>query len=227
MKLFMEIKSTERKLLEGMQTFFAEKGFTLIMGDLSFERKFDQGIQTFYFLIEEKEGSIYVEPRWSIKLKKILDIYHKVSKKEKKFFKYTSVLGNTLGELIEYTNNGNEIGSGKFMKYLIEDEKDILTLINVIPKRFEEYVLPYFEKNSSVEKVDKLLNKNLTQLSIHSWLYPLRACFGIIAAKLVNNPNFYKILETYEQELLNADPVYKKEFEELKKMLLYQNFFLN
>jgi len=215
----MKMEEVKGRLLEGMDKSFENFGFALNKNEIEYQRIKGSSIQTFYFLVLKKKEGIYVEPRWSIKLKEILDIYHKVATKEKKYFKYTPVLENSLGELIEYVENGNETGSGKSMQYLIENDEDVLTLTKVIPMRFEEYVLPYFEKNSSIEKVDELLNKNPKELCIHQWLYPLRACIGIIAAKLVKNPQYNELLCIYEDELQEAVPAYKEEFERLKLIL--------
>lgn len=215
----MIMKDVKCRLLEGMDQSFENFGFELNKNEIAYQRIKGSSNQTFYFLILKKKDGIYVEPRWSIKLKEILDIYHKVATKEKKYFKYTPVLENSLGELIEYVENGNETGSGKSMQYLIENDEDVLTLTKVIPKRFEEYVLPYFEKNSNIEKVDQLLNRNPRELCIHQWLYPLRACIGIIAAKLAENPHYNELLCIYEEELHDAVPAYKEEFERLKSIL--------
>jgi hypothetical protein len=215
----MKLNDVESKLLNGMLESFAKHGFVLNKQDHAYKRIIDRGVQKFYLLFFKKQDGIYIEPRWSIKLDAILDIYHMVAAKEKKYFKFTPVLENSLGELIEFTDNGNERGSGKNMQYLIEDDNDIDILIKVIPKRFEEYVLPYFILNSSVEKVDKLLNVNPRELTVHNWLYPSRACMGIIAAILTNNPRYVELVNTYEQELQDANPTYKKEFEDLVALL--------
>jgi hypothetical protein len=215
----MIMKEVKNTLLEGMDKSFQNLGFELNKNEIAYQRIKGSSVQTFYFLIFKKKDGIYVEPRWSIKLKEILDIYHKVATKEKKYFKYTPILENSLGELIKYVENGSETGSGISMQYLIENDEDVLTLTKVIPKRFEEYVLPYFDKNSSNEKVDELLNKNPRELCIHQWLYPLRACVGIIAAKLVKNPRYNELLCIYEEELQEAVPAYKEEFERLKLIL--------
>ncbi|MDP4260057.1 MAG: hypothetical protein Q8937_17660 [Bacteroidota bacterium] len=202
-----------------MQHAFMQMGFELKANAQAFERREGSCIQTFHLLIFKKPDGVYVEPWWSIKFGEILDIYHKVSTKEKKYFKDTPVLENSLGRLIEFTDNGIESGGSKSMQYLIENDKDIDILTNVIPARFQEYVLPYFSANNSVEKVDKLLNSNPGQLSVHFWLYPMKAIMGLIAAKLVNNPQYPELAIIYEEKLRNANPVYKTEFERLELLL--------
>jgi hypothetical protein len=215
----MLIKEVKNKLFESLRKPFEENGFLLNKADNAYERKNKESIQKFYFLVFKKDDSIYLEPRWSIKLPEILEMYHKVAMKDKKFFRDTPVLENSLGELIEYTDSGNHTGSGKSMQYLIENEEDLAILMRVIPKRFKEYVLPYFDANSTIERVDKILNENPRELSIHQWLYPLRACMGLIAARLVNNPMYDDLARIYKEELQDATTTYKLEFERLTKLL--------
>ncbi|ANH81960.1 hypothetical protein A8C56_14165 [Niabella ginsenosidivorans] len=219
MNKIISIQKVKTELFEGMCGAFKEHGFDFIKRKNAFQRTTTDCVQSFYFLIHKNEDGVFIEPRWSIKIPSILDIYHKVATKEKQYYEDTPVLENSLGELIEYFDNGNTTGSGKSMEYLVETEDDIQTLIKVIPKRFEKYVLSYFNKNSTVDQIDKLLNENPRKLSIHQWLYPLRACMGLIAAKIMNNPRINELVDIYEQELQDALPAYRIEFEKLKKGL--------
>jgi hypothetical protein len=142
-----------------------------------------------------------------------------VATKKEEYFKSTPVLDNRLGQLIKYFDDQIETGSGESMKYLVENDNDIEILKNVIPLRFEQYVLPYFDKNCSIEAVDKLLNTNPETPVMHNWLNPMRAIMGTIAAKLVHNPEFERLLTIYGEKLRDANPAYKKEFEDLKTLL--------
>ena len=56
-------------------------------------------------------------------------------------------------------------------------------------------------------------------MSIHNYIYPLRANIGIIAAKLNNNPNFNDLIKIYEKELDEAEENYKNEFFKLISIL--------
>lgn len=106
-------------------------------------------------------------------------------------------------------------GEGSLNNWLIEDKSDVKKLIEVIPHYLKETILPYFEQNSSIESVDKLLNKYPREISIHNSLYPLRANLAIIAARLNNNPKYNDLLNIYQEELEEADITYKEDFEKL------------
>jgi hypothetical protein len=105
------------------------------------------------------------------------------------------------------------------MKYVIENENDLETLGKVIPIRFKQYILPYFDENSSVERADKLLNEDARNLSPHNWVYPYKAMMGMIAAKLTKNPKYDELVSIYREELAEANPVNKEEFEKLTALL--------
>jgi hypothetical protein len=215
----MFINEVRDRLFNGIYQKLIAHGFKLVKRENAFERKVNNITQTIYFIVYKKNEEIFVEPRWSVKIKSILDIYAKVSVKEKKYIKDISVLDNSIFQLMEYIDENNETGSSKSQKYVISEGKDIDILINVIPIRVEEYILPYFKENSSVERVDILLNSNPQQLVIHNWLYPLRAIMGVIAAKLAHNPKFDELLHLYEEKIKDASPEYKSEFEHLKLII--------
>ncbi len=201
-------------LLGGIQSAFSRQGFILNKNDNAFTKKYEGCVQTFYLKIFKEESLIYIEPKWGLKIDAILDVYNSESTRKEKSLKNTYVLGNGLGELIDLIEiNGNKAHSN--MLYLVENDSDIDILIKIIPKRFEEYVLPYFNENSTIERVDKLLNSSPKEAVVHNWLYPLRACIGVIAAKLVDNPNYFNLVNIYREELTGANLVFKIKFENI------------
>lgn len=217
----MLIKDVKKKINEGTATQLLKHGFIFNKGRNEFKRV-TNGVQQIFDLLfyKESNGSILIEPHIRIKIKDIEDIYHKASMKEAKYNDATITLGNNLGEIIQYYDKGHEEG-GEYinMKYLIENENDVDTLIKVIPERFEQYALPYFESNNSIAEVDKLLNENPRELSIHNLIYPIRACIGLIAAKLNHNPDFNRLVTIYDEELIDANPINKEEFIRVKTLL--------
>src|SRR5882757_5500371 len=213
----MILKKTEDKLFRGMQESFLKHDFVFDAVDRSFKRSIQDGSQAFYFFVYNKRV-IEIVPNWSIKLNNMTDIYHEITVKPPEAFQYTTVLDNSLFGLMEYVDSKDKTVTSSSKRYLIENEADIEILKNVIPIRFEEYVLPYFNLNSSVSRVDELLNRNQRELIIHQWLYPHRAIMGVIAAKLTNNPKFDELVTIYDEELKEAAPNYKQEFRNLKRL---------
>jgi hypothetical protein len=214
----LTIQYTSNFLIKGIEKNISIYGFRFNKAEKYFIRKCNNDKQIFDILFYKMKEGIYVEPVVSIKIKQIEDIYHKICLKDPKFFNATRTLTNNLFQIISYFENGIEIGHNERKRYLIEEENDINILINVISKNFKSYVLPYFEQNNNIAKVDQLLNKYPKEISIHNSLYPIRACLAIIAAKLNNNPNFNNLKQIYTYEMKDAVESYKIEFQKLLEL---------
>ena len=216
----MHINEVKRKLLEGVGEIISPYGFKFNLKDKSFRKETDNGfIQIFDLIFTKKTDGIYVEPTLRLKSHRIEEIYHKVAKKNSKYFEGTKTLGNNLFKIEKYLIEDINADPDEKQQYLVEENNDIDVLIKVISEKFITYRLKYFEKSSSISSIDLLLNNNPRDISIHNWLYPMRACLGIIAAKLNNNPIYYELKQIYSEEMQEAVSPYKEEFEELLRML--------
>ena len=220
----MNVKDVRDRILEGVFLNVSQCGFKINKRDKHFERSYNGFHQIFDLLFQKSKDGIYIEPVLQIKSKEIEDIYHKVSKKEPKYHSGTVTLGNNLLNIIDYYENGKEVDSDPKQRYVLEEDQGIPILIKVISNNFEKYGLSYFNQNSSIERVDELLNRSPHEISIHNWLYPMRACIAIIAAKLNNNPQFEELLNIYEQGLGDAVEPYKTDFEALKGIVMRIRF---
>ncbi|RXG11491.1 hypothetical protein DSM03_11622 [Leeuwenhoekiella aestuarii] len=216
----MKITEASNKLLEGISLSFEKKEFKLNKKKREFVRDTNgcsQIVDLFFF---KKGDSITIKPEIRIKINDIEAIYKTITSINDRPY---LTLGNHLFEILRYKNEGSEKGvrTNALSNWLINDENDICKLIEVIPEYLEETIIPYFDENSSIDRVDKVLNKYPRELSVHNYLYPLRANIAIIAAKLNENPEFDKLVEIYEEELQDAEKTYKEEFYKLKKELKY------
>ncbi len=214
----MKIKETSNKLLEGISLNFEKKGFKLNKKKREFVREINgcsQIVDLFFF---KKGDSIIIKPEIRIKINDIEAVYKAITSINGRPY---LTLGNHLFEILRYRAEGVEKGvrANTLSNWLVKDENDIYKLVQVIPEYLEDTILPYFNENSSIERVDKLLNEYPRELSIHNYLYPLRANIAIIAAKLNGNPEYGKLVEVYEEELKQAEDTYKEEFYKLKKEL--------
>lgn len=216
----MKIKDVYPLLVQGIEDKIKEYGFEFKKNDKTFKRRTNNFIQTFDLLLTKTTEGITVEPTIRIKSKEIEDVYHSVAKKEPQYFDGTSCIGYNLFKIASYYDEGKEIDYDEQKYYLIEEEKDVYILVNVISEKFISYGIRYFDENSSVARIDYLLNKYPRDISIHNWLYPLRACLAIIAAKLNNNPKFNDLIRIYSEELIDAAYPYNEEFKELVTKVL-------
>jgi len=215
----MNIDQARKDLFNEIAESLEQFGFLRRKSGESFLRIVNSGEQDFYFIVNKRGVELAVQPRFSIRINSILDIYHKITVKEKEYFQDSAVLENSLGELMGYVDTNKEEGTGGAFNYLMKDPNDLQILKQVIPLRFQEYVLPYFDKNSSVERVDFLLNRNPTKLVMHQWLNPERIIMGTIAAKLVGNPRYRELVSIYTDEMKDVAERYSVEFERLLSYL--------
>lgn len=212
----MKVADISKQIISGVAPIFTKYGFNVNFKQREFNREQDGCLQVFDLLFYKKGDIIEIKPEIRIKVKHIEDIYHHISIDHNDIFR---TLGNDLFSIVDFYDNGRETGGSSGIKWGIKNEEGVKKLIEVIPEYFKENILRYFEENSSVAKVDELLNKYPREISIHNWLYPLRACLAIIAAKLNDNPKYDELVSVYEEELEEALESYKEDFASLKKFL--------
>lgn len=83
--------------------------------------------------------------------------------------------------------------------YYIYQESDLKEMSKLILNDIQDYIFPFFNHNTSVEKVDLLLNSN--ESYIYCRYLPACACYGLLAAKINKNPNLNSLITAYEKEM--------------------------
>ena len=214
----MKIREVSSNLIESISSCIEKYGFKLNRKSNSFKRSFEEKEQIFDFVFIKERDYIKIKPEVIIKIKAIENIYKEVSNRGDIY----RTLGNDLFEILRYIDKKEETGKGEQYYWIVREQKNIDDLVRVIPEYFEETVLPYFDANSSIERVDTLLNKYPRELSIHNWLYPLRANLAIIAAKLNKNKQYDDLVNIYKEELEEAEETFKQEFNMLINSVLVE-----
>lgn len=213
----MKVKEISNQISEGVLANFEKHGFKFKKTHNEFVRKTQYAEQIFHLIYyKENDGTITIKPEILIHVHEIESIYKSITQIESRPY---LTLGNYLSEIAEY--DGDEINFRKKpTKYwLIANNENLEYLIKIIPNYLENDILPYFESNSTVSRVDELLNKYPEKMCVHNYIYPLRANIAIIAAKLNNNPHYDELIKIYEKELEDAEENYKSEFYKLKELL--------
>lgn len=212
----MNISEASKILMNGIETDFENHGFKPNKNNREFKRVVGDAVQRFRLFFYKEGGQISIKPEVSIEIRPIEDIYRKVSSIKGRPY---HTMGNHLFEILRYLDLGEEIGKGTTQDWAVQNKENIDYLIQVIPKYLEESIIPYFDENSSLSRVDELLNKYPRELSVHNYIYPLRANIAVIAAKLNKNPKYEELLSLYEEELEEAEETYKTEFYDIKEYL--------
>lgn len=212
----MKVNAIAQQISDGVVESFQKYGFYYRKAQKEFVRKKDNVEQIFKLFIYKKNDHFTIDPEIKIHLKEIESIYKSIAQIESRPY---LTLGNHFLKIRDYDGDSANYKNKPTKEWLIENEEDIEYLIKIIPKYLEEVILPYFDTNSSLSRVDELLNKYPEKMSVHNYMYPLRANIAIIAAKLNNNPRYNELIDIYESELEDAEENYKIEFYKLRELL--------
>lgn len=203
-------------LINNTKNLLKKRGFIYDNRKESFIREdSSSNRQIISFFFYAHDTNIQVEIKAELKIKKIEDIYYDSIRYTNIKYDDIKTLSANIGVIIAYQENNVIIGGPNRSKviYLIENNSDAELLSNVIPKRINEYILPFFEYNTSIQKIDYLLNSHIKEISPFRFLYPYRSCIGIIAAKLNNSPCLNEIISNYREKLKNSREEFQKQFE--------------
>lgn len=218
----MKVNEIAQQISEGVLDSFQKHGFKYRKTQSEFVRKTKYVEQIFSLLYtKEHDGTITIKPELIIHIHDIEIIYKSIA--QIKYRPYLT-LGNDFSEIRDFDGNEANFKKKPTKYWLIEDNDDVEHLIKIIPEYLEEDILPYFDSNSSVSRVDELLNKYPEKMCVHNYSYPLRANIAIIAAKLNHNPRYEELVNIYEKELEDAEENYKIEFYRLKELLASEKY---
>ncbi|HAT66215.1 MAG TPA: hypothetical protein DCS66_16735 [Flavobacteriaceae bacterium] len=214
-----EASLLKNNLLDSLIPVFSKYGFQINKKESAFKRVSKDSIQIFDFFIYKKNNQITIKSFIKIKITKIEDLYRRiVGDKDRPYM----TLGNNVLDIVEYQKNEDKDKFEKkpLPKWLIENAEDVSILTKLISNYLEDFILVYFNKFSSIQSVDRLLNENPKEISVHNYIYPLRSCIAILAAKINSNENFINLVKIYEEEMKNAEEPYKSDFIKIKEYLI-------
>ncbi|UKB82725.1 hypothetical protein LF887_17120 [Chryseobacterium sp. MEBOG06] len=212
----MKVNEIAQQISDGVLESFQKSGFQYRKAQKEFVRKKDNVEQIFKLFFYKKEDNITIDPEIKIHVKEIESIYKSIAQIKSRPY---LTLGNHFLTIRDYDGDAANYKSKPAKEWLIENDEDVKHLIKIIPEYLEEDILPYFDNNSSVIRVDELLNEYPEKMCVHNDMYPLRANIAIIAAKLNTNLYYDELIKIYERELEDAEENYKVEFYKLKELL--------
>lgn len=179
-----------------------------------FSRNFEECENVIDFNIYKKKGYFEIEVIVGIRVNLIQRIFNEATG-----FNPPRTIGMSLDKLILHYESGVSADPEDGARFLVEEEGDIPILANALKSYFHKYILRYFRENSSVERVDALLNEKPDEISIHCWLYPLKACIAIIAAKLSESARYEQLVKKYGVDILDATEEYQVRYNQIVNYL--------
>jgi len=207
----MTKKEVLRNVLNLLSNELSSFDFKLILKEQGFIRKEKSFIYLFFILIYDRtnidtgEKGFKIEPFANISILDIENFYKNVTlnnylKTEWDFI----TLGNSIAEL-KANPDGIHKKWNESLDLFIFYEKDIQIVSNELIKQFKNFALPYFNTNNTVKRVDQLFNEHPRRYSVHMSNDLFRFIKGLIAAKLVENPNFSQLLNIYSDLLVERN----------------------
>ncbi|NML63985.1 hypothetical protein HHL22_02090 [Hymenobacter sp. RP-2-7] len=150
-----------------------------------------------------------INPVMLLRKNVVEDIYHKASYYEVKYHKTTPTIGIALEN---FNNDGNPY------RLQLARQEDITFCHNRLAGLFQNVAIPFFEKYDRLDELDKEVNI-ISRKSLFSGL-KYEGNLGIILAKLVDNPNYYKLEEKYREYYQQfSNGFYLSEYEGVVKIL--------
>ncbi len=175
-------------------------------------------VQSIHFTYNSPDGiwvePIVLEPWFEITIKQIKDIYLPVSDRGPEANDYIFTLNNTFGYLYDHYEKGYNTVHHPMTEvlYPADSSSDFENIVNSMTPFVKKYVTRYFNENTSVARADFLLNTEPEGYSLHLLLGPYRAIMGLIAAKLVHNPNYESLKKIYVDKMRDATGNTKTDF---------------
>jgi hypothetical protein len=203
----MNSKEVKQKLYDIFNPAFSERGFKgkIESDGLGFYQKLDDRVNQISFGISNYSPLFKVGMNLSIGFTSLHGIEQKALGLDKKC---SSTIYKHIGEYLKQLS----------YSYKIETEAEIESFYKIGTEFMENTGYAFFEKYTTLESIDTLMNTNPYSDPVDAGNIASRSRYGIIAAKLVNNPNFDSLVTAYRQRL-QSGPVYLRQFEACVKFI--------
>jgi hypothetical protein len=197
--------------IDTIMPFFEKEGFKYIRNWFSFVRKFELG--SFIYDLNRLSHGMEVDIAYSIR-------FDEIEKKaaiatNTKLSSYDSTIYISVSNMLRGNEGSYFLTSGKEQKKAIEKTMFI----------YEKYAKVYFEKYSTYEQLDLLLNgdSNFNFNSIGNDKFqgntPSMMIRGIIVSKLIGNNNKEELIERYMSQLRTRYKYDESEFIDIENMM--------
>ena len=225
--LTYSLKETKNNIVTSIINSLVDKGFIYDDNKCKFIRTDSfNNEQNIFLKFYDDKTFFRLEIFTEIKIEKMTKFFNLLFN-TKNNIKYGSILNPSLGDLIYFYDKNEEKGGAKNrVVYLIESDNDVKKLSDIIPARIREYIFPYFNSYSSTNQMDKLLNNKIGESILHHFLFPTRACFGVLVAELTHNTLLQDIIAQYRKRLEVANISYQNDFEKVVEEINKDNFVL-
>ena len=150
--------------------------------------------------LTSKRDAFCIEPYLVVSINEIEKVYKKITKNI--YYKHEidyRTLTPQVASIIAFPSGIIKGISHNEFAWRIEEMEDIMQIVSTLKTLFINVILPYFNSNSIVKRVDELFNNNLDAAIIHVQFKPTRAVRGLIAKYLLESEDYEKIISHYDK----------------------------
>ena len=147
----------------------------------------------------EKYNRIIVEPDIGIRSHEVESLYHQWSGFSERDAVHTATIGGALPNIFD-------------RKYEVEikQKRDVKNAVETLRQWYVELGVPFFEENSSLVKMDEILNSEPSQYCDFAGSLS-RESKGLIIARLLNRTDFEELCEIYDERIKKqGDAIYSQ-----------------
>lgn len=209
-----EAKQLKRGLVDAIGVQLISDGFALNAAKDFFIRRHNGTTDQFQlvFLDPYDRPGWRIQPYMGLRIERVEDIFHQTSRWDPKYQKDTPTIGSGIGRILSGDNRGCE--------FFLESSADIPRIATEIVEVFRKYALPYYANFDSIREIDRALNDDPRRDTPHRIVTWLRCATGVIVAKLVDRPDYARLVKIYTKQLRSTDKgFYLSRFEDLVKSL--------
>jgi hypothetical protein len=209
------VSTTDPKisLFQRMERELAAEGFKLVKARTAFERDRDEVTDLYKLDFYTSTAGHRIQPGIIMRFAALDRIYHQVSGAKPADRKFHAAISFAIWRIqgdmakYEFLLSGEEV-VGQVAAKLIAVSRDV--------------ALPFFERHSTVEAVDRLFNKtpnaqNTVVYNADAWT---RCAYATIAAKLARNPEYERLASVYDAFMKTAEGGHRHgQYQTLVKLL--------
>jgi hypothetical protein len=182
----------------GFKPSYKEYGFIKKTGDAIFLYQLLIYNRT---LFEANQTGFLIEPYVWINIREIEKYYKQISlNTELRAEVDYKTIGNSVADILA-NPDGFYKQKNKSLNLYVFKEAEIAGIASRLIEIFSSIGVKYFVENSSVKRVDEIVNAAPSKSKVHMQNDNYRLIKGLIAAKLNKNPNCETLIKLYESEI--------------------------
>jgi hypothetical protein len=194
--LTIKAKEVKEAIASGLGNKFKRDGFVYKKTINQFEKIQGDFTSIFNILITAWSSCYSIDVRLYISQKQIEKIYENIVGKSQKL-----TIGNTINRIYA-SPDGRKVVNGNLVINIYFDE-DVEAAVESLKNYYNTIAKPYFEKYQDLKSINNIMNNAPFEHNPADvgGAFDSRCMKGLIVARLVNNPNYEQLVQTYDEAI--------------------------